>query len=170
MGLTCVLFIPVSQEDTMEVTGSDGRWLLSLGHKRHCGFLLALLLSPTAHSGRSRLPCCEDTQVMWQGMEGFLPQPAPTWPVQLTVRLSQPRLYASASHQKPWTRTTQLSCFRIPDPWNKCDIRNVNCFRPLSLKVICHTTMGNWHRCDCLLKAPCPRSARHLLWQVSEGY
>lgn len=59
--------------------GNDSVWLLRLGHKRHCGFLLALLFSPTVHSGRSRTPCWEDTQATWQGKEGSLLQPAPTW-------------------------------------------------------------------------------------------
>lgn len=46
---------------------------------------------------------------MWVILEGFSPDPAEPWPwPQLTASL-QP-------HEGPWTRTTQLSCSKIPDP------------------------------------------------------
>lgn len=49
-------------------------WFLRLSFKRHCDF--SLFLSWTSHSGRSLLPCCEDTQaILWRRPHWEQPKP-----------------------------------------------------------------------------------------------
>ena len=55
---------------TNRLCGTDDVWLLSLGHKRHRIFYLALSWIITSF-GRIQLPCHEDTQaVLWNGPNG----------------------------------------------------------------------------------------------------
>lgn len=119
------------------------------GHKRHCGFFLAL--SWISYSAL-QLPQCEDTQAApcrgpW-GKE-LRPPVNSHWVSHLGSGSSSPALDESSLSQQLacnlLTDPEPPNCPWTVDPQTLCEIINACCFRQISFEVICCAAMKNWY-------------------------
>lgn len=138
-------------------------WLLGLGHKRQWCFHVSVLSVGSLALGKAschQVGTLEQPQgaPMWQGTEIFCQHPGPTchpweWAIskvgestQVSLQMVEPRPTSwQQTHERPWARTTQLSCSQIIlDPQTLYEVINAYChFKKLSFGVIYYVAIDN---------------------------